>query len=162
MNLNHKEWEQKMDNINWKEMLEDVEAALMDNLAAEIGFPTYDRLLQSSELISGRYHLTYLSDGRFAWWNPDTYATGEDPCFFSNKEEMVAYIASVIQLNQEQQEKLRFNLQSFQQMKRCETCDHEYNPKDPIRYEWDGDKDNQAYCSFECAVESVLKEEKDF
>lgn len=153
-------WENEVDNINWKTMLHEIDEALCDNLAAELGFPSFERLEQASELVVGNYYICHLSDNRWVWWNPRTYAT-EDPRFFSNQKEAVEYISTFLGLSSNKIPQLEEGLGQVSQMKCCTYCKHEFNPQDPARFDWDADSDQLHFCSAECAMESILEEMKD-
>ncbi|UWE02931.1 hypothetical protein [Laceyella sacchari] len=153
-------WEQEVDNIDWKSMLEDIDRALMDNLAAELGFRTYEQLEHASERIVQDYYIVYLSDGRYAWWNPLKYAT-EDPLYFADKEEIEQYITGLLRLDNEQRAQLRSGLARIPQMHRCIVCEYEFNPKDPERRKWDSSEERNEFCSAECAMEHVMTEMKE-
>lgn len=164
MNLHHlnqmEDWESELDNIDWKKMLEDIDRALADNLAAELGFPSFEKLEQASELVVDAYYITHLSDGRWVWWNPERYAK-EDPKYFADKEEAMAYIADFLGLSEEQKVQLEKGMGQVTQTKRCRCCEHEFNPVDPARSDWDADQEQIEFCSAECAMELVLTEMKE-
>ncbi|MFC7441379.1 hypothetical protein [Laceyella putida] len=153
-------WEQDLDNIDWKSMLKDIDRALMDNLAAELGFRTYEQLEQASERIVQDYYIVYLSDGRYVWWNPVRYAK-EDPLYFANKEEVEQYIASLLKLDNEKRAQLQVGLARIPRMKRCAVCEYEFNPTDPARSKWDSKEEQHEFCSAECAMEHVMAEMKE-
>lgn len=150
------EWEQEVDNINWKTMLAEVDQALLDNLAAEIGFRSYEHLEHASGLVAQDYYICHLSDGRWAFWNPHTY-TREDPNFFDNISDVVTHIAGLFSLEGEKIEQLRQGLSQVQQSIHCQYCNYEFHPSSVASAEWD----NNKYCSAECAMESVLHEVKE-
>lgn len=154
------DWETELDNIDWKAMLEDIDRALIDNLAAELGFPSYERLEQASELVVDEFYITHLSDGRWAWWNPSTYAN-EDPKYFTDKQEVMAYIADFLELDEKNMDQLQAGLGQVTQTRRCQCCEYEFNPADPARYDWDADQEQSEFCSAECAMEAVLGEMKE-
>lgn len=154
------QWEHDVDNINWKAMLHEIDEALADNLAAELGFPSFERLEQASELVAGEYYISHLSDGRWVWWNVRTYAK-EDPILFQTKTEIMNYIAQFLNLDASKLGQLEEGISQVVQTKRCVYCEHEFNPKDPTRFDWDLDQDQMEYCSADCAMESVLLEMKD-
>ncbi|TCS94901.1 hypothetical protein [Hazenella coriacea] len=146
------EWEDELDNINWKEMLSDIDQALMDNLAAELGFPSFERLEQASRLIVDQFYVTHLSDGRWAWWNPRLYAQ-EDPYFFADVYEVMNYIAYTLQLSKTQLDLLHDGLLRLTQTKQCKHCEFEFNPMAPFRREWDPRQEWGSFCSPECVTE---------
>jgi hypothetical protein len=154
------DWEREMDNIDWKTMLKDINRALMDNLAAELGFPSYDKLEQASERVVDDFYIVHLSDGRWVWWNPTTYAK-EDPLYFSSKREIMDFIADFLDLDEGQMGQLQAGLNQVIQMKRCRCCEHEFNPADPARREWDAEQEQSAFCSPACAMEYVMGEIKE-
>ncbi|MBA4493006.1 hypothetical protein ACFO25_08035 [Paenactinomyces guangxiensis] len=154
------DWEKELDNIDWKTVLDDIDRALADNLAAELGFPSFERLEQASELVVDQYYVTHLSDGRWAWWNPQNYAH-EDPAYFSDKQEITAFIADFLQLDEKKMVQLQDGLNQVIQTKRCRCCEHEFNPADPVRRDWDAGQEQSQFCSAECAMETVLNEMKE-
>lgn len=153
-------WEKELDNIDWKSVLAEIDQALMDNLAAEIGFSSYERLEQASILVVEDFHVTHLSDGRWVWWSPSRYAK-EDPIFFKNKEEIKRFIIQLLQLNQQQIKQLETGLNEVVQNKRCRSCEHEFNPSDVDVSEWHMEQDQDEFCSPECAMEFVMDEMKE-
>jgi len=153
-------WENELDNIDWKSVLAEIDQALMDNLAAELGFPSYERLEQASELVVEDFHITHLSDGRWVWWSPTRYAK-EDPVYLASKGETKAYIGQLLRLDQEQMKQLETGLNQVVQTKRCRSCEHEFNPVDPTRAEWDQGQEQAEFCSPECAMEYVMGEMKE-
>ncbi|SDY30706.1 hypothetical protein [Thermoactinomyces sp. DSM 45892] len=152
------QWEHDVDNIHWKSILHEIDEALADNLAAEIGFSSFERLEHASELVAGEYHICHLSDGRWAWWNVEMYVT-EDPLFFQSKIELIQYIQQFLQLDSKQLKRLDEGLGQAFQMKRCLYCEYEYDPQDADH--WDPEQEQPAYCSATCATSSVLEEMKD-
>jgi hypothetical protein len=150
------EWEQEVDSINWKTMLSEIDQALLDNLAAEIGFQSFENLELASGLVAEDYHICHLSDGRFAYWNPHTY-TREDPKFFEDKVLAVGFIATMFSLDEEKVDQLRLGLDKIHQSHHCLFCKYEFNPPMTGSVEWDINK----YCSAVCAMESVLHEIKE-
>lgn len=154
------DWEKELDSIDWKLMLDDIHKALIDNLAAELGFPSYDRLEQASERVFKDFYVVHLSDGRWAWWNPTTYAK-EDPLFFESKAEIVKYIAGVLNLKRKDWKRLEAGLDQLVQTRKCRCCHYEFNPLDPSRMSWDVDGEQTEFCSAECAMEVVMGEMKE-
>lgn len=146
------EWEEELDNINWKDMLSDIDRALMDNLAAELGFPSFDLLEQASRLIVDQFYVTHLSDGRWAWWNPQLYAQ-EDPYYFANVHEVMNYIAYFLQLGKTELNLLHEGLLQLPQTQQCLNCEFEFNPAAPFRHEWDPQQEFHSFCSHECVNE---------
>lgn len=148
--------EDEVDGIEWKNMQADIDHALMDNLAAELGFPTFDRLVRASRLIADGFYLTHFSDDRWAWWNPLRYAQ-EDPFYFDDHDKLTTYITELLQLNEEQVVTLHTEYTRMIQTKRCACCDYEFNPEDPTRNNWDEKREHLHLCSSECftEVESV-------
>lgn len=149
------DWEQQVDKINWKTMLAEIDQALLDNLAAEVGFRSYESLENASGFVAEDYHICHLSDGRWAYWNPHTY-TREDPLFFDEKDTVIAHIASMFGLEDEKVEQLTQGLDQVHQAHNCQYCKYEFLPESGTM-EWDTNK----YCSAECAMESVLHEMKE-
>jgi hypothetical protein len=149
------DWEQEVDSINWKTMLAEIDQALLDNLAAEIGFRSYENLENASGLVAEDYHICHLSDNRWAYWNPHTY-TREDPLFFDDKDKVIDHIAAMFALEKEKVEQLRMGLEQVHQANHCQYCNYEFLPESG-NTEWDTNK----YCSAECAMESVLHEMKE-
>lgn len=154
------DWEKELDNIDWKTMLDDIHKALIDNLAAELGFPSYDRLEHASERVFKDFYVVHLSDGRWAWWNPTTYAK-EDPLFFENKADIIKYIAGILNLERKDWKRLEAGLAQVVQTRKCRCCKYEYNPLDPSRMSWDVDQDQAEFCSADCAMEYVFGEMKE-
>jgi hypothetical protein len=154
------DWEKELDNIDWKTMLADIDRALMDNLAAELGFPSYQRLEQASERVVEDFYVAHLSDGRWVWWNPTTYAK-EDPLYFENKQQIMEFIAKILKLEKKHLKRLEQGLDQVVQTKRCRCCEHEYNPFDPSRIDWDAEQEQAEFCSPECAMEYVMDEMKE-
>lgn len=142
------DWEKEVDSINWKSMLEEIDEALLDNLAVEIGFRTYEQLEEVSELVVDDYYICHLSDGRWVWWNPNEYAT-KDPEYFHSLEEIKQFIADFLQLDPEKMKQLEEGLAQVRQTKKCLYCEYEY---DPEAIEHSGQA-LQGFCSTECAVE---------
>jgi hypothetical protein len=153
-------WEKELDQFDWKKVLKEVDQALIENLAAELGFPSFEKLEQASELVVGDYYICHLSDGRWVWWNPTTYAT-EDPIYFRNKKEAMKYIADFLKLDDEKKAQLKKGLDRVVQTKRCRYCEHEFHPKDPGRSKWDRTGRQTEFCSPECAAEAVIDELKE-
>ncbi|MCH5583643.1 hypothetical protein MK805_01485 [Shimazuella sp. AN120528] len=149
------DWEQRVDGINWKTMLAEIDQALLDNLAAEIGFRSYEGLENASGFVAEDYHICHLSDDRWAFWNPHTY-TREDPLFFDDKDTVINHIAAMFSLEGEKVEQLRKGLEQVRQAHNCQYCNYEFLPESGTM-EWDTSK----YCSAECAMESVLHEMKE-
>jgi hypothetical protein len=154
------DWEKEMDNIDWKSILKDIDRALMDNLAAELGFPSFEKLEHASERVVDDYYIAHLSDGRWVWWNPVTYAK-EDPLYFADKREIMAFIAKFLNLPKDRLGQLKAGLDQVIQTRRCSCCEHEFNPADPERYKWDERREQNQFCSPECAMESLMGEMKD-
>jgi hypothetical protein len=152
-------WEEKMDQVDLKEMLGEIDRALLANLAAELGFPSFQRLKQSSEIIIHDFHVTFLSDGRWVWWHPQRYAS-EDPIFFAGREQIVQYIGKFLKLDDDQTYQLRKGLASIPQTSKCLYCEHEFLPATVERTdeddEWELDLEN--YCSRECALDAIQNE----
>lgn len=153
-------WEQEVDNIDWKSMLGEIDRALMDNLAAELGFRTYEQLEQASERIVQDYYIVYLSDGQYVWWNPRTYAK-DDPIRFASKQEIEQYVTNLLHLNEEQQAQLKEGISHIPQMKRCIVCEYEFNPFDPTRRKWDIEEEQNDFCSAECVMEYMMEDMKE-
>lgn len=151
------EWEEELDRINWKRVLEDIDRALMDNLAAELGFPSFDRLEQASVRVVDDFYVTHLSDGRWVWWSPTAYAK-EDPRYFSDMHEIMQYISGILNLDDDKKTQLALGLSQIPQMKRCRSCEHEFNPVDPARTHWDSEREQLDFCSAECAAEYFMGE----
>jgi hypothetical protein len=150
--------EAEVDNIDWQKMRSQIDRALMENLAAEVGFPDYDHLEQASELVVDHFYVTHLSDGRWVWWNPIKYAT-EDPKYFEDEKSLQDFIIELLDLNKQQQAQLKEGLQQAVKMKRCKYCEHEF---DPVRLaEEQPEAKDSPYCSTECAMESILGEIKE-
>jgi hypothetical protein len=159
VNLNKMDnWENQVDNINWESMLEEIDQALVDNLAAELGFPSYDHLEQASELVVDDYYICHLSDGRWVWWNPYEYAT-KDPEYFADKKEIMYFIADFLQLDEDKMQQLQEGLDQVVQTKRCVHCDFEFDPSDQNRQNWVKDESHEAYCSLQCVQEAAVKED---
>ncbi|SHE78167.1 hypothetical protein SAMN05444392_103122 [Seinonella peptonophila] len=151
-------WEAAVDNIDWRLMRDEVDRALIENLAAELGFPDFDRLERASELVVDDFYITHLSDGRWAWWNPRRYAN-EDPTYFGDDQSLKEFIIQFLQLDQVGSKQLEEGLSKVVQMNRCKFCEHEY---DPIELqERQPDINHSDYCSTECAMESILGEIKE-
>lgn len=152
-------WEAKMDQVNLKQMLDEIDRALVENLAAELGFPSFERLETSSECIFDEYYVTYLSDGRWVWWNPQKYKV-EDPLYFKSVEEITLYIRDFLGLDDHQLFQLRKGLDEVTQMKKCLYCEHEFSPA------MDESQDEiivheKKYCSPECALDGLSGEIKE-
>jgi hypothetical protein len=154
------EWERELDHIDWKAVLEEIDQALMDNLAAELGFPSFEKLEQASERVVGDFYVAHLSDGRWVWWNPKLYAK-EDPKYFSDRQEISLFIAQYLKLDEEKFARLQEGLKQVVQTRRCKWCEYEFNPMDPARAEWDAGYEQAAFCSPECAMESLFGEMKE-
>lgn len=149
------DWEQEVDSINWKTMLAEIDQALLDNLAAEIGFRSFENLENASGLVANDNYICHLSDGRWAYWNPQTYST-EDPKFFVDKDSAILYIAQTFALDEEKVDQLRTGFNRVHPSFHCLECNYEFQPqREPA--EWDITK----YCSAECAMEAVLLEMKE-
>ncbi|WP_044642268.1 hypothetical protein [Risungbinella massiliensis] len=153
-------WEEEVDNINWRNISEEIDQALIDHLAAEVGFPSYDKLEQASELVVDDYYICHRSDGMWIWWNPQTYAS-EDPKYFNSQSEAMHFVADFLDLNEEKRQHLKVGFDQVNQTKQCNYCDHEFNPHDPSRHEWDREAGKLAYCSPECAMDAVMEEMKE-
>lgn len=153
-------WETKMDNMDLKEMLDEIDRALMENLAAEIGFPSYKKLENSSECIFDEYHITYLSDGRWVWWNPQKYKS-EDPVYFDDKEAIIGFISNFLQLDDQQVYQLKKGLSEVPQMRKCFYCEHEFDPTQIDYLNGEVDDHQKRYCSTECAMEAIMGDIKD-
>ncbi len=156
---NMEEWEQEVDSINWKSMLKEIDEALLDNLAVEIGFRTFAQLEEVSELVVDDYYICHLSDGRWVWWNPKEYTT-KDPKFFSNVEEAKQFISDFLQLDQEKLRQLEEGLAQVRQTKKCHYCEYEFDQEDQKQKNFQ--LAQQGFCSEECAVEmqkARMKEE---
>lgn len=153
-------WEKELDNIDWKSVLAEIDLALMDNLAAEIGFPSYERLEQASVLVVDDFHVTHLSDGRWVWWSPTRYAK-EDPIYFNSKSEIQQFIIQLLKLNEKQIKQLEAGLSEVIQTKRCRSCEHEYNPSDVDISDFQLEQEQDEFCSPECAMEFVMNEMKE-
>ncbi|WP_124727954.1 hypothetical protein [Staphylospora marina] len=151
------DWEEELDQINWKQMLEEIDRALMDNLAAELGFPSFERLEEASLAVKDDFHVTHLSDGRWVWWSPTAYAK-EDPLYFSDKPSIVRYISEMLGLDEGKRAHLERGLSQLPQMSRCDCCEHEFNPRDPERMHWDSRGEQRRFCSAQCAAEVLLGE----
>jgi hypothetical protein len=149
------DWEHEVDSINWKTMLAEIDQALLDNLAAEIGFRSYEHLENASSLVADDYHICHLSDGRWAFWNPHTY-TREDPLFFTEKDDVIVHIAEMFALQDDKIKQLCAGLDQVYQARHCQYCHYEFLPETE-ETEWDINK----FCSAECAMESVLSEMKE-
>jgi ribosomal protein L37AE/L43A len=149
------DWEREVDSINWKTMLAEIDQALLDNLAAEIGFRSYENLENASGLVAEDYHICHLSDNRWAYWNPHTY-TREDPLFFEDRDAVIEHIAEMFGLVDEKLEQLKLGMDQVHQSHQCEYCKYEFLPSTTT-----GDWDTNKYCSAECAMESVLHEMKE-
>lgn len=153
-------WESKMDNMDLKEMLDEIDHALMENLAAEIGFPTFEKLESASECIIDEYYVTYLSDGRWVWWNPQRYKS-EDPIYFENREAIIAFITDFLKLDDQQVYQLRKGLSEVPKMRRCLYCEHEFDPEKVDYQNGEVDDHQKRYCSTECAMDAIMSEIKD-
>lgn len=153
-------WETKMDKVSIKQMLEEINQALIENLAAELGFPSFEKLENSSECIYDEYYVTYLSDGRWVWWNPQTYKS-EDPIYFNDKEEITKYISDFLGLDKQQNYQLRQGLNEIVQMRKCLYCEHEFDPTKVSYSDSDTDLHQKRYCSTECAMEVLMGELKE-
>ncbi|RAL25758.1 hypothetical protein [Thermoflavimicrobium daqui] len=156
MNLNKMEdWEKEVENINWKSMLQDIDEALLDNLAVEIGFRTYEQLEDASEIVVDDYYICHLSDGRWVWWNPKEYAI-KDPEYFHSKDEIKAYIADFLQLDQDRIMQLKEGLDQVRQSRKCLFCEYEFDLNDEKRKSWlEKFVDHYQFCSEECAHEKI-------
>lgn len=153
-------WETKMDKVSIKQMLEEINQALIENLAAELGFPSFEKLENSSECIYDEYYVTYLSDGRWVWWNPQTYKS-EDPIYFEDKEEITKYISDFLGLDKQQNFQLRQGLSEIVQMRKCLYCEHEFDPTKVSYSDGDTEHHQKRYCSTECAMEALMGELKE-
>lgn len=151
-------WESDVDNIDWREMRSEVDRALMENLAAELGFPDFDHLEQASELVVEEYYVTHLSDDRWVWWNPQRYAN-EDPIYFADGESIKKYIVDFLGLGEQQEAQLEEGLNDVVQTRSCRHCEHEFNPLE--LQEIHPEAENSPYCSPECAMESIMGEIKE-
>ena len=158
MMMKMEKWESKMDKTNLKEMLEEIDRALMENLAAEIGFPSFEKLENASERIVDEFHVTHLSNGRWVWWNPQKYRS-EDPVYFDSQEAIFDFISDFLNLNEQQQYQLKRGLEEVPQMRKCLYCEHEFDPSS-IDY-GDVDDHQKKYCSTDCAMEAIMGEIKD-
>lgn len=151
-------WESKMDKTNLKDMLDEIDRALMENLAAEIGFPTFEKLEDASECIVDEFYVTHLSNGQWVWWNPQRYKS-EDPVYFDSREAIIAFISNFLKLDEKQQLQLKKGLQELPQMQKCLYCEHEFDPTQ-IDYA-DLDLHPKKYCSTDCVMEAIMGEIKD-
>jgi rubredoxin len=155
------DWESTLDNIDWKEVLQEIDSALLDNLAAELGFRSYELLKRASRMLTPDYYLIHLSDGRWGLWSP-THYKHQDPIFAHSREEMFALIQDGFQLpDEEAVQYVQETLDSVRQMQRCIQCGFEFDPGDPLREEWgmeSGVEAPEQFCSPECAMESVVKQ----
>lgn len=160
MMMKMENWEAKMDNMNLKQMLDEIDRALIENLAAELGFSSFERLENSSECIFNDYYVTYLSDGRWVWWNPQKYKD-EDPIYFEDQESITQYIREFLKLDDQQLLQLRKGLDEIPQMKKCLYCEHEFAPTKVELLSDDINTHEHKYCSPECALDDMSEELKE-
>lgn len=155
------DWESTLDNIDWKEVLQEIDSALLDNLAAELGFRSYEWLKRASVMLTPDYYLIQLSDGRWGLWSP-THYKHQDPIFVNSREEMFALIQDGFQLpNEEAVQYVQEKLDAVRQMDRCIQCGFEFDPDDPMRAEWGMEnrvESPERFCSPECAMERVVEQ----
>ena len=79
------DWESALDKFDWNDVLAEVDGELLEHLASELSFRTYQALKESSCPLGDGYHLTHLADGRWAFWNEQNYAQ-EDVRFFETAQ----------------------------------------------------------------------------
>ena len=83
-------------------MLEEVDGELLEHLASELSFRTYQALKKETSCPLGDgYHLTHLADGRWAFWNEQNYVK-EDVRFFETAQHFLHVAVEEFKLEQPQ------------------------------------------------------------
>ncbi|SMO50477.1 hypothetical protein [Melghirimyces algeriensis] len=161
------EWEDALDKIDWSDVLDEVDGQLLENLANELRFRTYEALKVSSLHLGDGYHITHLANGKWAFWNEQNYVR-EDIRFFDTEQHFLHFALQLFRLNETKAKELVQLLQKTPQLKICVVCNHHFNPNDPARKDLgiegiyvDEEKSEGECCSPQCAVEAVLHEMKD-
>ncbi|PTX64851.1 hypothetical protein C8P63_10169 [Melghirimyces profundicolus] len=161
------DWESALDDIDWNDVLEEVDGELLENLARELRFGTYEALRKSSRPLGDGFQITRLSDGNWAFWNEQTYVQ-EDIRYFDTVQHFLHFALEQFNLGEEEVRELIQLLDQTPRLKRCAVCDLHFNPEDEARRELgiEGiylDEENQEgeCCSPQCAVEAVLHEMKE-
>ncbi len=161
------DWEDALDKFDWNDVLEEVDGELLEHLASELSFRTYQALKESSCPLGDGYHLTHLADGRWAFWNEQNYVK-EDVRFFETAQHFLHVAVEEFKLEQPQVKDLLERLEKTPHLKLCAVCGHHFNPDDSARRELgiEGiflDEENREgeCCSPQCAVEAVVHDMKE-
>ncbi|SFS82343.1 hypothetical protein [Marininema halotolerans] len=160
------EWEDALDQIDWSTLLNEVDHELMENLALELRFRTYEALKQSSLVLGEGYYLTHLSDGSFAFWHEERYVQ-EDVTFFETGQLFIHHAIEHFHLEGENLESLVYMMGESRPLKVCTFCEFQFHPDDPARRELGMEEivDEQEgtiteYCSPQCSIEAMVSEMK--
>lgn len=161
------DWESALDQINWNEVLQEVDEELLENLAAELKFPQYEKLKQSAYSLGDGFFLIHLADGRWAFWNEATYVQ-EDVRYFETGQHFIHYVIEAYSFDGEQLQSLLQVVEQARQMKQCSYCHFQFDPEDPARKELgiqgiylDEETKDVEFCSPQCAVEAMVDEIKE-
>lgn len=161
------DWEAALDKFDWNDVLEEVDEELLEHLAGELSFRTYQALNEASCSLGDGYHITQLADGKWAFWNGQNYVQ-EDVRFFETPQHFLHFALEEFKLGQSQVRDLLERLEQTPRLKVCAVCGYHFNPDDSARRELgiEGiflDEENQEgeCCSPQCAVEAVVDEMKE-
>ncbi|PTM59496.1 hypothetical protein [Desmospora activa] len=163
----NEDWESALDKIDWNDVLQDVDKQLLENLAAELRFKSYESLELASQPLGDGYYITYLSEGTWAFWNNARYVE-EDVQFFETSQQFLHFALERFKIQGEEVESLINLLSETRQMKQCAYCECEFDPEDPARKELgidgiylDEEEQERECCSPQCAVEAMVQEWKE-
>ncbi|MFC4076747.1 hypothetical protein [Salinithrix halophila] len=161
------DWEEALDEIDWNQILKEVDGELLENLALELRFSTYEALKQSSLSLGEGYYLTHLSDGRLAFWHEKRYVE-EDVRFFETGQLFLHYAMETFQLQGESIDELARMIGESYPLKTCSYCGMHFDPNDPARQELgiegifaEEDGSGEEFCAPQCAVEAMVQEMKE-
>ncbi|SDW15232.1 hypothetical protein SAMN05444487_101399 [Marininema mesophilum] len=160
------EWEDALDQIDWSSVLNDVDHELLENLAMELRFCTYEALKQSSMILGEGYYLTHLSDGTLAFWHEERYVQ-EDVTFFETGQHFIHHAIEHFHLEGENLEVLVQMISESRPLKVCSHCQFQFNSDEPARQELGMESiiDEEGgkvieYCSPQCAIDAMVSEMK--
>ncbi|MDR6225059.1 hypothetical protein [Desmospora profundinema] len=163
----HDDWESALDKIDWNDVLRDVDKKLLENLAAELRFKSYNVLEHASQPLGDGYYITHLSEGTWAFWNNSRYVE-EDVQFFDTSQQFLHFALERFSIQGEEVESLVELLAQARQMKQCFHCGFHFDPEDPARKELgidgiylDEEEQHAECCSPQCAVEAMVQEWKE-
>ncbi|OYD07657.1 hypothetical protein [Paludifilum halophilum] len=167
MSASRDDWESALDEIDWSEILEEVDGELLENLATELKFPAYEQLKQAAESLGEGYFLIHLADGRWAFWNEGNYVQ-EDVRYFETGQHFFHFVVEEFNFDEEQLQALLQIVEAAPQMKECSYCGFHFDPEDSARKELgiegiylDEERKEVEFCSPQCAVEAAVEEMRD-